>query len=84
MSVPNVTEQTGRAARGCVQRCVGLLGLVITTRKEYDRQIMLAGLNGIQSERRVREIETAALRRTIQRLEGKQPNDKAEPHSKNL
>lgn len=66
---PRRAASTAQRSGGWVQRSVGLLGLVITTRKEYDRQIMLAGLNGIQAERRVREMETAALRRTIQKLE---------------
>ena len=75
--MPNDLKQTDSASADWLRRMVGLLGVVVMSRKEYDRQIMLAGLNGIEAERRIRTMETSALRRTIQKLEGKQPNDKS-------
>ena len=49
------------------------LGLVVMTRREYDRQIMLAGINGIEAERRVRVLETDALRRQLKKYEQDEP-----------
>ena len=49
------------------------LGLVVMTRREYDRQIMLAGIKGIEAERRVRVLETDALRRQLKKYEQDEP-----------